>query len=227
MRATMFPLRSFGPSTFTSAAGNPASSSRLAIAFAAVVVLPTESVVLMSISSSRMSRERRRVASSSPAAISTQTERNNASFRVMDIGPSYVILFSYETPSSGVRPRRVRAGAGHGGPVHHCPHPQRRAGAFADYAHAPPAYRPLRPARHRLAQSRSGGQMGRLAAHAVGAEERPPRVLGFRPPRLDQRTRLRLHHRAGPAESQVRSAGVDAVYKRCHFGFRYRDRSAA
>ena len=47
--ATILPLRSFGPSTTTSAAGNPASSNRFRIASAATVVLPTESVVLISI----------------------------------------------------------------------------------------------------------------------------------------------------------------------------------
>src|SRR5271154_2347619 len=56
MRATIFPLRSFGPSTWTSLAGKPASSKRLAIAFAAIVVLPTESVVLISTSCLKMSR---------------------------------------------------------------------------------------------------------------------------------------------------------------------------
>src|SRR5271170_4050440 len=56
MRATMFPLRSFGPSTCTSLAGKPASSKRLAMAWAAIVVLPTESVVLISTSCLKMSR---------------------------------------------------------------------------------------------------------------------------------------------------------------------------
>ena len=50
MRATKFPLRSLGPSTTTSSFGKPASSRRWAIALAATVVLPTESVVLISIS---------------------------------------------------------------------------------------------------------------------------------------------------------------------------------
>src|SRR5678810_357668 len=50
-RTTMFFLRSFGPRTCTSAAGNPASSRRFAIASEAVVTFPTESVVLISISS--------------------------------------------------------------------------------------------------------------------------------------------------------------------------------
>ena len=49
-RATRLPLRSFGPRTLTSCGANPAASSRLAIASAATVVLPTESVVLISMS---------------------------------------------------------------------------------------------------------------------------------------------------------------------------------
>src|SRR5580704_5500041 len=54
-RATMLPLRSLGPSTTTSALGNPASSRRFAMASAATVVLPTESVVLISMSCLKMS----------------------------------------------------------------------------------------------------------------------------------------------------------------------------
>ena len=46
----------FGPSTWISADGKPASFKRCAIASAARVVLPTESVVLISISSRKMSR---------------------------------------------------------------------------------------------------------------------------------------------------------------------------
>src|ERR1700675_3693272 len=51
----MLPLRSLGPSTTTSALGNPASSSRCAMACAATLVLPTESVVLISMSCLKMS----------------------------------------------------------------------------------------------------------------------------------------------------------------------------
>src|SRR5580692_12079532 len=63
MRATMLPLRSFGPRTWTSLAGKPASSRRLAIASAATVVLPTESVVLISTSCFKISCESCLVAS--------------------------------------------------------------------------------------------------------------------------------------------------------------------
>src|SRR5258708_32919339 len=51
----MFPLRSLGPMTTTSVLGNPASSNRFAMACAATVVLPTESVVLISINCLKMS----------------------------------------------------------------------------------------------------------------------------------------------------------------------------
>src|SRR6202034_89036 len=54
-RATMLPLRSLGPSTTTSALGNPASNNRFAMASAATVVLPTESLVLISMSCLKMS----------------------------------------------------------------------------------------------------------------------------------------------------------------------------
>src|SRR6202021_1390828 len=54
-RAPMLPLRSLGPSTTTSALGNPASNNRFAMASAATVVLPTESVVLISMSCLKMS----------------------------------------------------------------------------------------------------------------------------------------------------------------------------
>src|ERR1700723_2669794 len=64
MRATILPLRSLGPRTCTSLAGKPASRRRLAIASAATVVLPTESVVLISTSCLKMSRESCLVASS-------------------------------------------------------------------------------------------------------------------------------------------------------------------
>src|ERR1700722_14467152 len=57
MRATRLPLRSLGPRTSTSSLGKPASSKRCAIALAAIVVLPTESVVLISISCLKMSCE--------------------------------------------------------------------------------------------------------------------------------------------------------------------------
>jgi len=67
MRTTWFFLRSFGPSTATSAAGKPASRQRFATASAAVVTLPTESVVLISISCLKMSRARA-LASRSPGA---------------------------------------------------------------------------------------------------------------------------------------------------------------
>src|SRR5579883_3351479 len=51
----MLPLRSFGPSTTTSAAGKPAWIRRSAMARAATVVLPIESVVLISMSCLRIS----------------------------------------------------------------------------------------------------------------------------------------------------------------------------
>src|SRR5712691_128777 len=55
-RATRFFFRSFGPATRTSPSANPASRRRLAIASAAAVTLPTESVVLISMSCLKMSR---------------------------------------------------------------------------------------------------------------------------------------------------------------------------
>src|SRR5258708_32040345 len=55
-RATRFFLRSLGPATITSFSKKPASRKRLAIASAAVVTLPTESVVLISINCFRISR---------------------------------------------------------------------------------------------------------------------------------------------------------------------------
>src|SRR5258706_9877618 len=60
----MLPLRPLGPMTTTSAWGKPASSKRFAMACAATVVLPMESVVLISISSLKMSRAVSRVAAS-------------------------------------------------------------------------------------------------------------------------------------------------------------------
>jgi len=51
-----------------SSGANPASSKRLDMALAATVVLPTESVVLISMSCWKISRASRRVASSSGAA---------------------------------------------------------------------------------------------------------------------------------------------------------------
>src|SRR5450432_3932636 len=53
-RATRLPLRGLGPSTVTSTEGKPASFKRFAIASAALVLLPTESVVLISINSWRI-----------------------------------------------------------------------------------------------------------------------------------------------------------------------------
>ena len=54
-RTTRFFLRSLKPSTAMSAAGKPASRKRCAVASAAVVTLPTESVVLISTSCFRIS----------------------------------------------------------------------------------------------------------------------------------------------------------------------------
>src|SRR5579863_5008913 len=54
-RATMFFFRTVGPITSTSLAGKPASRSRFAIASAAVVTLPGDSVVSISMSCLKMS----------------------------------------------------------------------------------------------------------------------------------------------------------------------------
>src|SRR3954466_3742040 len=54
MRATRLPLRG-GPRTTTSFSGKPAARNRCAIASAATVVLPDESVVLISINCLKMS----------------------------------------------------------------------------------------------------------------------------------------------------------------------------
>jgi hypothetical protein len=61
-----------------SAAGNPASLRRRATAFAAVVVLPTESVVLISISSLKIAWLNCRVALSSVAAETTAAASNSS-----------------------------------------------------------------------------------------------------------------------------------------------------
>src|SRR5882672_10612974 len=55
-RTTRFFLRSFGPATWMSFSAKPPSRRRVAIASAAVVTLPTESVVLISMSCLKMSR---------------------------------------------------------------------------------------------------------------------------------------------------------------------------
>ena len=55
-RMTRFFLRSLGPATMTSFSGKPASRRRLAMASAAVVTLPRESVVLISINCLKISR---------------------------------------------------------------------------------------------------------------------------------------------------------------------------
>src|SRR6266576_524955 len=55
-RATRFFLRSLGPAILTSPSAKPPSRRRLAIASAAVVTLPTESVVLISMSCLKMAR---------------------------------------------------------------------------------------------------------------------------------------------------------------------------
>src|SRR5437660_580852 len=55
--ATRFFFRSFVPSSLMSASTKPPSRKRLAIASAAVVTLPTESVVLISMSCLKISRE--------------------------------------------------------------------------------------------------------------------------------------------------------------------------
>src|SRR5882762_9888251 len=54
-RTMRFFLRSFGPASLISASAKPASRKRLAIASAAVVTFPTESVVLISMSCLKMS----------------------------------------------------------------------------------------------------------------------------------------------------------------------------
>src|SRR6266403_913002 len=55
-RTTRFFLRSFGPATWMSPSAKPPSRRRVAIASAAVVTLPTESVVLISMSCLKISR---------------------------------------------------------------------------------------------------------------------------------------------------------------------------
>src|SRR5688572_9896713 len=59
-------MRGSGPITRTSPAGNPAASSRSATARAAAGVPPAESLVLIRISSSKISRSSRRAAGSFP-----------------------------------------------------------------------------------------------------------------------------------------------------------------
>jgi hypothetical protein len=68
-----------------SAPGNPASLRRLAIACAAVVVLPTDSVVLISISSLKISRLIRVVASSSSALDASAASSNHPAIRMSSI----------------------------------------------------------------------------------------------------------------------------------------------
>src|SRR5688500_15549200 len=60
-------MRGSGPITRTSPAGNPAASSRSATARAAAGVPPAESLVLIRISSSKISRSSRRAAGSFPS----------------------------------------------------------------------------------------------------------------------------------------------------------------
>ncbi len=62
-RTTRFFLRSFGPSTCRSFSVKPPVRNRWAMASAAVVTLPTESVVLISMSCLKMSRASRLVGS--------------------------------------------------------------------------------------------------------------------------------------------------------------------
>ena len=44
--------------------------------------------------------------------------------------------------------------------------------------------------------------MGHQRDHRVGYEERPPGSVGFRPSRLAERSRLRIHHGAGQGEPE-------------------------
>src|SRR5579863_3551146 len=79
MRATMLNLRGFGPRSWTSAGGNPASRRRWAMAFAAVVTLPAGvSVVLISMSCLKMERARSLVASSTCARSSPGAASNTS-----------------------------------------------------------------------------------------------------------------------------------------------------
>ena len=61
----------------------------------------------------------------------------------------------------------------------------------------------------------------------VGLEERPPGTLGLRASGLAQRARFGLHRFAGEGESEVRSAGLDAVDQRDGHRLGCPDRAAA
>src|SRR5580700_5732201 len=87
MRTTRFCLRSFGPNSCISEAANPPARRRLAMASAAAVTLPTESVVLISMSSLNTSRARALTAESvwggaAAAAAETSTASESASERL-------------------------------------------------------------------------------------------------------------------------------------------------
>src|SRR5882757_492922 len=100
-RATILPLRSFGPSTTTSALGNPASSSLCAMACAATVVLPMESVVLISMSCLKMSCAFFRVTASLSGAADHAAGAHRAQAMAKD--PTLDFLFKNCSPVQSSR----------------------------------------------------------------------------------------------------------------------------
>src|SRR5271168_5180162 len=96
-RATMLPLRSLGPSTTTSAFANPASHSLCAMACAATVVLPTESVVLISMSCLKMSCAFLRV-TASPSADAGPAACAHRPTRIAAMLPAPIRYFKTYSP---------------------------------------------------------------------------------------------------------------------------------
>ena len=97
-RATRLPLRELGPNTRTLLEGKPALRRRSAMASAAIVVLPTESVVLISINCLKMSRDNCRVPGSiwASRAGAENTTVRAASNKVFD--KCRCITALYQTP---------------------------------------------------------------------------------------------------------------------------------
>ena len=83
---------------------------------------------------------------------------------------------------------RLRAArAGEDRSRHQLEDPPRGDGQLADSAHPALPDRRLRPAADRVAQPEGGPGLGRQRDHDVGPEERAPRAVVVRPPRLGQR----------------------------------------
>src|SRR5712672_1338279 len=99
----MFPLRSLGPMTTTSVLGNPASSNRFAMACAATVVLPIESVVLISINCLKMSCAIWRVASWRSAAGHAGCRHTEPIMTAIEV--KHARYFNYDSP---LKSKKVR-----------------------------------------------------------------------------------------------------------------------